>query len=152
MTQSGAVPSHRRTWLKRWAIEVSGWLLVIIGLVALVLPGPGLLLVASGLVLLAMRYTWAARLLRPVKSRAFALAVTGVQTWQRIVLSVLGGLLIIAVGVVWGVAPRAPGWWPIAERWWLLGGWGTGVTLIASGAVVLALVIYSYRRFRTPAA
>lgn len=87
MTHTSAVPTNRRAWLKRWAIEVSGWLLVIIGLVALVLPRPGLLLVSAGLVLLAMRYIWAARLLRPVKSRAFALATTGVQTWQRIVLS-----------------------------------------------------------------
>lgn len=94
MTYPGAVPTNRRTWLKRWAIEVSGWLLVIIGLVALVLPGPGLLLVASGLVLLAMRCTWATRLLRPVKSRAPALATTGVQTWQQIVLSIVGGLII----------------------------------------------------------
>jgi hypothetical protein len=134
-------------WLKRRAIEVAGWLLLIAGLAALVLPGPGLLCLAAGLALLAMRYEWAKRLLLPVKAKAFQLASRGAQTWPRIVLSVLGGLALVGVGIVWGVGTPAPGWWPVAGRWWLMGGWGTGITLIASGGIALGMILYSFRRF-----
>ena len=138
-------------WMKRRALEAAGWLLIAAGLAAMVLPGPGLLLLVGGLALLALRYAWAKRLLRPVKARAFLVAAQGVQTWPRILFSVLGGLALIGIGIVWGVGTPVPGWWPIAPRWWLLGGWGTGVTLIGSGVFVLALIVYSYRRFRKPA-
>ena len=138
-------------WMKRRALEAAGWLLVAAGLAAMVLPGPGLLLLVGGLALLALRYAWARRLLRPVKARAFLVAAQGVKSWPRIVLSVLGGVALIGTGIVWGVGTPVPGWWPIAHRWWLLGGWGTGATLIGSGAFVLAVILYSYRRFRDPA-
>ena len=139
----------RHAW-KRWGILGAGWILLILGIAALVLPGPGLLGVAAGLALLASQYSWAKRLLRPVKARALLVAINGVQTWPRIGLSVLSGLALIAVGIVWGVRPPVPQWWPLSEGWWLVGGWTTGVTLILSGATALALIIYSYRRFRNP--
>lgn len=109
-------------WTKRRALEAAGWLLVAAGLAAMVLPGPGLLLLVGGLALLALRYAWAKRLLRPVKARAFLVAAQGVQTWPRLVFSVLGGLALIMTGIVWGVGTPVPRWWPIAPRWWLLGG------------------------------
>lgn len=134
-------------WVKRRAIEVAGWLLLIAGVAALVLPGPGLLCLAAGLALLALRYEWAKRLLLPVKAKALLLASQGAQTWPRIVSSILGGLVLVAVGIVWGMGTPTPGWWPVAGRWWLLGGWGTGVTLIASGGIALGMIVYSFRRF-----
>ena len=134
-------------WVKRRAIEVAGWLLLITGVAALVLPGPGLLCLAAGLALLAMHYEWAKRLLLPVKAKAFQLASQGAQTWPRIVSSILGGLILVAVGIVWGVGTPTPGWWPVAGRWWLLGGWGTGTTLIISGGIALGMILYSFRRF-----
>ena len=138
------------SWWKRRGLEVVGWTLVILGVAALVLPGPGLLTLVAGLVLLATQYSWAKRMLQPVRKKALQLTIKSVQTWPRIAISVLGGLALIALGVVWGVRPVAPSWWPIEERWWLLGGWGTGITLIVSGAAALALIIYSFWRFRTP--
>ena len=54
---------------------------------------------------------------------------------------------IVAVGVVWVISPTAPGWWPIDEKWWLPGGWGTGSSLIISGLIALGLVVYSYREY-----
>lgn len=75
-------------------------MLVAAGLAAMVLPGPGLLLLVGGLALLALRYAWAKRLLRPVKARAFLVAAQGVQTWPRLVFSVLGGLALIMTGIV----------------------------------------------------
>jgi Putative transmembrane protein (PGPGW) len=134
-------------WLKRRAIEVAGWLLVAAGVAALVLPGPGLLCLVAGLALLALRYTWAKRLLQPVKAKAFLLASRGVQHWPGILASVLGGLALVGVGIVWGVGTVVPGWWPVADRWWLPGGWGTGVTLTASGGLALGMIVYSFHRF-----
>ncbi|WP_207345072.1 PGPGW domain-containing protein [Arthrobacter sp. E3] len=136
-------------WWKRRAIEISGWLLILAGLAALVLPGPGLLSLVAGLTLLSMRYMWARRLLRPVKARAFLLAAKGVKTRPRIVASVLGALALALVGIIWGVGTAVPTWWPLADRWWLAGGWGTGVTLISSGGFALSLIVYSFRKFRS---
>ncbi len=133
---------------KRVGLEALGWLLVVGGIAALVLPGPGLLALFAGLVLLSQQYEWAERRVEPVKKQALKTAADGVATWPRIVLSCFGVACLIGVGVLWGLRPDAPGWWPVAERWWLAGGWGTGATLIGSGLVALGLVVYSYRNFR----
>jgi hypothetical protein len=133
---------------KRVALEVAGWTLVLLGIAALVLPGPGLLALFAGLYLLSQQYTWAERRVEPVKVAAFRAAAQGVQTWPRIIASVIGVLFMIGVGIVWGLRPDAPSFWPVAEKWWLFGGWGTGVTLIVSAFIALALVVFSFRRFR----
>ncbi|GAA3292695.1 PGPGW domain-containing protein [Arthrobacter citreus] len=135
-------------WLKRTGIEVVGWTLIVLGLAALILPGPGLLALVAGLAVLSLRYRWASRFLRPVKAKAFETAEKGVQTWPRISASVFSALSIMAVGVVWGVWARAPGWWPYSDKWWLPGGWGTGTGLIISGLIALSLIVYSCRKFR----
>lgn len=133
---------------KRLALEILGWLLVAAGLAALVLPGPGLLLLAAGLWVHSHNYEWADNLLDPVKRAAYRTAAESVQSWWRILGSSLGALCLIAIGVVWGLHPGSPSWWPIDDKWWLLGGWGTGLVLIASGIVALGLIVWSYRRFR----
>lgn len=130
------------------ALEVLGWILVVLGIAALFLPGPGLLALFAGLTLLSQRYTWAERRVEPVKQKALEAAEAGVQSWGRIAGSTLGALSLVALGVVWGLQPPAPSWWPLRESWWLVGGWGTGGTLIFSGLVALGLMVYSYRRYR----
>lgn len=135
-------------WIRRVAIEVGGWTLVVLGVAALVLPGPGLLMLAAGLTVLSLRYAWADRLLHPIKARALHAAELGVQTWPRIAMSVLGALILMAIGVIWGLQPPIPGWWPLEERWWLPGGWVTGGTMIGSGVIAISLIVYSFRRFR----
>ncbi len=137
-----------RSAAARLGLEILGWVLVAAGIAALVLPGPGLLLLALGLWVHSKSYTWADRLLDPVKRAAYKAAAEGVQSWPRIVLSALGALTIIGVGVVWGIHPAAPRWWPVADRWWLLGGWGTGAFLIASGLLALGLLGWSIKNFR----
>lgn len=141
---SRRVPS----WLRRTGIEVLGWALIVLGAAALVLPGPGLLTVTAGLIVLSWRYAWAKRLLIPVQARALLLAANGVQTWPRIILSCFGGLVIIVMGIVWGVRPNPPAWWSFDEWWWLPGGWSTGGTLIFSGVIALGLIVYSFRKYR----
>lgn len=132
---------------KRVLLEGLGWLLVLLGIAALVLPGPGLLALFAGLALLSTQYKWAERRVEPVKAAALKGARDGVKTWPRIIVSTLFALVIIAAGVVWGLQPAAPSWWPLADKWWLVGGWGTGSTLIASGLIALSGIIYSYKKY-----
>lgn len=127
---------------------VVGWLLVAIGLAALVLPGPGLLALVAGLTVLSQQYEWARRWLQPVKKKAFAAAAQGVRTRRNIALSFAGALALVCLGVLWGVHPAAPGWWPVDDRWWLPGGWSVGSGLILSGVLAAAFIVYSIRRFR----
>jgi len=134
--------------VRRLVLEIVGWILVVGGIAALVLPGPGLLMVVGGLAILSEQYEWAERRLEPVKVVAYKAAADGVQTWPRIIASCSGALAIAAVGIYWGIRPDAPGWWPLRESWWLIGGWGTGATLILSALIALAFIVYSFRTFR----
>lgn len=132
---------------KRVLLEILGWGLLLAGLAAMVLPGPGLILLFLGLAVLSQQYTWAERWLDPVELRALRAAAEGVETWPRIVMSTVFALGIGVFGVLWIVRPPVPEWWPIADRWWLAGGLWTGVTLLVSCLIALALLVYSYRRF-----
>ncbi|MGH3423400.1 MAG: PGPGW domain-containing protein [Nocardioidaceae bacterium] len=133
-------------WLRRWALIAAGWLLVLLGIAALVLPGPGLLMLVAGIAVLSQEYEWAERRLEPIKKRAFEAAAIGVKTWPRISVSALGGMCLIGIGFVWGIGPTIP-------TWWILGptlpaqGWGTATSLVLSGLIALALLVYSVRRF-----
>ncbi len=133
---------------KRIAIEGAGWILVLVGLAALVLPGPGLLALFAGVALLSSQYEWAQKRLEPVKKAALRTAADSVATVWRIALSVVLAVALIATGVLWGLQPSAPPWWPLQDRWWLPGAWGTGASLILSGLIALGTIIYSYLNFR----
>lgn len=132
---------------KRIALETVGWVLVVAGIAALVLPGPGLLMIFGGMAILSQQYDWAQRRLAPVKYRALKGAAESVETWLRIGMSSTLAVGLMACGVVWIVRPDMPDWWPFSETWWLPGGIVTGVTQIVSGIVALVLIVYSYRRF-----
>lgn len=132
---------------KRIALESLGWLLLVLGIAAIFLPGPGLLGIFAGLALLSQQYDWADRRVEPARLRALQGAAEGVETWPRIILSVLGAIALAACGVLWIMRPDAPGWWPLAETWWLPGGLWTGVTQVLSAFIAVALIVYSYRRF-----
>lgn len=133
--------------VRRVALEVLGWVLVVAGIAALVLPGPGLLMIFAGLVILSQEYEWAERRLEPVKVRALRGAAESVENWKRIAFSSLVAVGLIACGVLWIWSPESPGWWPMSDRLWLPGGPATGVTQVASGLIALGLIAYSYRRF-----
>lgn len=133
--------------VKRLFLETAGWLMVVAGVAALVLPGPGLLMICGGLALLSQQYEWAERRLEPVKLRALRGAAESVETWPRIVLSTAGALVIGGFGVLWAIRPPAPSWWPFEASLWLLGGGWTGVTLVLSCLLALGLIVYSFKRF-----
>lgn len=137
-----------REAIKRLVLEVIGWTLTLGGLAAIPLPGPGLLMMLGGLAILSQQYEWADRRVRPVEVAAMRAASDGVQSKFRILLSLLGVLWLWGTGTLWIVRPPVPGWWPFAERWWLFGGLASGITLVLSGFIALALIIYSVRRFR----
>lgn len=132
---------------RRVTLEVVGWTLVVVGIAALVLPGPGLLLLFAGMAVLSQQYEWAARRLAPVKYRAMRGAADGVATWPRILASTLAALVVAGLGILWIVGPDAPGWWPVDESWWLAGGAAFGVTQVFSAVIALGLIVWSYRRF-----
>ncbi|MDI6911546.1 PGPGW domain-containing protein [Nocardioides sp.] len=134
--------------VRRVAVEVLGWVLVVAGVAALVLPGPGLLMIFAGLVVLSQEYEWAERRLEPVKIRALRGAAEGVENRRRIAFSTTIAVGLIGCGALWIWGPAAPGWWPLGEQWWLPGGAATGVTQVASGLIAIGLIVYSYRRFR----
>ena len=95
---------------KRAGVQLVGWVLVVAGLAAMVLPGPGLLFLFAGLAILSQQFTWAERRVAPVKRQAYKTAADGVKNWRRVAISLLlaGGL--VALGVVWGIRPDVPGW------------------------------------------
>ena len=132
---------------KRIVLEGLGWLLLVLGVAAIFLPGPGLLGIFAGLALLSQQYDWAERRVEPVRLRALRGAAEGVETWPRIIGSCVAALVLVACGVLWILKPPAPGWWPLDDAWWLPGGVWTGVTQVASAFIALALIVYSYRRF-----
>jgi hypothetical protein len=132
---------------KQVALTVVGWLLVLAGLAAILLPGPGLLLLAAGLFVLSQQYEWAERRVDPVLDKALIGAAAGVESWWKVALSVLFALGLGACGVLWILSPPAPDWWTLADRWWLPGGIATGITQVASAVVALALIIWSYQRY-----
>lgn len=145
---SSLVSVHGSRAVKSIATQVLGWILVVAGIAALVLPGPGLLALFAGLALLATQYSWAERRLAPVKKAALNSARHSVQSAPRILMSALLVLGLVVAGLVWGLRPDAPYWWPVADRWWLAGGWGTGATLIGSGIIAGAMVVYSFLNYR----
>jgi Putative transmembrane protein (PGPGW) len=132
---------------KRLVLETLGWTLLVAGVAAIFLPGPGLLGIFAGLALLSQQYEWAERRVEPVRVRALRGAAEGVETWPRIIASLVGALVLAAFGALWIYYPPAPDWWPFAESWWLPGGLWTGITQVASAAIAVGLIIYSYRRF-----
>ena len=132
---------------KRVVLEGLGWVLVLVGIAALVLPGPGLIAIFAGLALLSQQYEWADRRVEPVRLRAMRGAADSVETWPRIVGSSIVALALIGCGVLWILHPAAPDWWPLRESWWLPGGLWTGITQIGSGLFAIGLIVYSYRRF-----
>src|SRR5215468_6724663 len=100
-TRSATGPRRTTMRLRKTMVTVLGWVLVLLGLAALVLPGPGLLLLLAGLVLLSQEYEWAERRVEPVKQQAFKAAKAGVATWPRILLSALAAISLIVLGVIW---------------------------------------------------
>lgn len=94
-----------------WAIF--GFLVVLVGLVMLVTPGPGLLVIAVGLGILALEFAWAERLLERTVDRMEQAgeSVRKASLWQQLLLA--GALAVGAAAVVFALIawdlPLVPG-------------------------------------------
>lgn len=132
---------------KRIALETLGWTVLVIGVLALFLPGPGLLLTFAGLAILSTQYHWARRIMEPVRIKAWRGAAEGVETPFRIVLSSLAALTMLGIGVLWIIEPPVPSWWPLDDDWWMFGGNAVGITLIVSAAIAIGLLVFAVHRF-----
>lgn len=141
------------SWFRRAGLEVLGWILIPVGIVLMPLPGPGMLIVVSGVALLSRRYVWAQKLLAPLERQAIEAAKYGVATWPRIAVSILGGVWLFAIGLVWWQDPPIP-------EFSLLGvgfgphlpaaGWATAIGLWASAIAAWVLLAYSFARWHEP--
>jgi uncharacterized protein (TIGR02611 family) len=134
--------------IKRFVVGAVGFLVVALGIVLMPLPGPGLLIVLAGVLILATQFDWAKRRVDQVKTVALRSAADSVKTWPRIIGSTLGVIWLVGLGIVWGIRPHAPGWWPVDDKWWLYKSWGPGATLIFSGVVAGGVLVYSFVNFR----
>jgi len=132
---------------KRIAIAAVGAVLIVVGIAALVLPGPGLLLILVGLIVLSTEFEWAEKRVDYMRGKALGAAAAGVETWPRIVFSTLSALAVIGAGVVWGLDPEIPEVWVLGPHL-PLAGWTTGGSIIGGGIIALGLLIYSVKRFR----
>ncbi len=56
-------------WIKRIAIAVVGFTVLLIGVAMIILPGPAFIVIPAGLGILAVEFAWAKRLLVEVKER-----------------------------------------------------------------------------------
>lgn len=121
--------------VKQVVVTIVGAAITLVGIALLVLPGPGLLLVLLGLVVLSTQFPAVHRIVDPVRRHAMQAAEQSVCSPLRVAGSVLVGLGLIGAGLVWSRHPTLP-----------FGGWATGIGLIASGLILLALLVYSRRQ------
>lgn len=137
-------------WFHRTGTEMLGWTLIVVGIAALVLPGPGTLMIVAGVALLAPHYAWADRVLATLRVKAFAAAEYGVATKSRIALSAASIACVVAAGFVWYLSPDIPVFdvlgFTIGPEL-PLAGIGTAIGIWVSATIAAVLLVYSIRRW-----
>lgn len=56
-------------WIKRVAIAVAGFTVLLVGVAMIILPGPAFIVIPAGLAILAIEFAWAKRLLAEAKEK-----------------------------------------------------------------------------------
>ena len=90
---------HReRSKFVRAAVALAGFVVVLVGLAMIPLPGPGLLVTAGGLAILALEFVWAERVLERTvdQMNKAADSVRRTNRTQRVILGLLGVLVVAA--------------------------------------------------------
>jgi hypothetical protein len=123
--------------LRRIAITVVGTVILAIGVVLLVAPGPGLVVIAVALAVFAVEYQWARRHLGTVQARARSTALKAAASRVGTASAVLFGIAAIGLGVVLICTDLLP-----------FSGVGTGVGAAVGGLTVLVTMAYSVRELR----
>lgn len=123
--------------LRRIAITVVGAVILAVGVVLLVAPGPGLLVILLALIVFAVEYEWARRHLTAVRARARLAAHKAAGSRVATACAVLFGVGAIGLGGVLIFTDLVP-----------LSGVGAGVSVAIVGLTVLATTAYSVRELR----
>jgi uncharacterized protein (TIGR02611 family) len=123
--------------LRRIAVTVAGIVILAVGVVLLVAPGPGLLVIALALAVFAIEYRWARRHLAAVQARARSAALKTAASRVATACSVLFGVGAVGLGAVLVLTDVLP-----------FSGVTTGVSVAIGGLTVLVTVAYSVRELR----
>ena len=123
--------------LRRIAVTVAGIVILAVGIVLLVAPGPGLLVVALALAVFAIEYRWARRYATAVQTRARSAALKAAASRVATACTVLFGIGALGLGAVLVCTDLLP-----------FSGVGTGVSVAVGGVTVLATMAYSIRESR----
>ena len=123
--------------LRRIAVTVVGTVILAVGVVLLVAPGPGLVVIALALAVFAIEYQWARRNLAAVQERARSAALKAAASRVATASAVLFGVGAIGLGVVLIFTDLLP-----------LSGAGTGVGAAVGGLTVLLTPAYGVREMR----
>jgi uncharacterized protein (TIGR02611 family) len=123
--------------LRRIAVSVVGTVILVVGLVLLVAPGPGLVVIALALAVFAIEFQWARRNLAAVQARARSAALKTAASRVATASAVLFGVGAIGLGGVLLFTDLLP-----------LSGVGTGVGVAVGGLTVLLTTAYGVRELR----
>lgn len=123
--------------LRRIAVTLAGAVILAVGVVLLVAPGPGVLVILLALVVFAVEYEWARRHLAVVRARARSAADKAAASRAATASTVLFGVGTIGLGAVLFFTDVLP-----------LSGAGTGVSVAIGGVIALATLAYSIREAR----
>src|SRR5215831_10667615 len=85
---------------RRIAVAVVGTVILAVGVVLLVAPGPGLVVIAVALAVFAIEYEWARRRLGAVRAHAQSAALKAVSSRVATASAILFGIGAIGVGAV----------------------------------------------------
>ncbi len=118
--------------VRRVVVTVLGAAVLGFGIVLLALPGPGVLVIALGFFILSWEYEWARKRFEMARRSAADLADQAVSKPWSTVLSILGALALIALGVAEGTVGSLP-----FSSWW------TGGSLIFGGLAALITILVS---------
>ena len=123
--------------LRRIAVSVAGTVILAVGLVLLVAPGPGLVVIALALAVFAIEFRWARRHLAAVQERARSAAVKAAASRVATASTIIFGVGAIGLGLVLILTDLLP--WS---------GAGTGAGVAVGGLTVLATLAYGIRESR----
>ena len=120
---------------RRVAVTIAGAVLLGVGAVLLVAPGPGLVVVALGLLVLGTEYEWARRHGHTALQQAQRAADRAAARPAMLAATAAFALGLVGLGVALAVVDGLPG-----------SGVASGLSLVVSGAAIAATLIWAARR------
>lgn len=123
--------------LRRVAVTVVGTVILVVGVVLLVAPGPGLLVILLALTVFAAEFEWARRRLKDFGALARTAGDKTAASRVGTASAVLFGIGAVGLGAVLIFTDVLP-----------LSGAGTGAGVTLGGLTVLATTAYSVRELR----